>query len=112
MQLQGQTLGPTLGPPTPVTEALFRAYQLHPSAFDELFGGPNQAHPHCDLLVDCLSGLRLDEFVQRRASADLVFINQGITFSVYADRRGAEKIFPFDLIPRPVPSKEWVTLEA
>jgi len=40
-------------------------------------------------------------------SADLAFINQGITFSVYSDRRGVEKIFPFDLIPRPVPAREW-----
>src|SRR5205085_11275049 len=52
------------------------------------------------------------EFQQRRTSADLEFINQGITFSVYADRRGVEKIFPFDLIPRPVAAAEWARLEA
>ena len=45
-------------------------------------------------------------------SADLVFINQGITFSVYSDRHGTEKIFPFDLIPRPVADTEWQRLEA
>ena len=52
------------------------------------------------------------EFLERRTSADLAFINQGITFSVYSDRRGTEKIFPFDLIPRPVCGKEWDRLEA
>ena len=41
-----------------------------------------------------------------------MFINQGITFSVYSDRRGVEKIFPFDLIPRPVAGTEWDRLEA
>ena len=40
------------------------------------------------------------------------FINQGITFSVYSDRRGTEKIFPFDLVPRPVAAAEWKTMEA
>ena len=49
---------------------------------------------------------------ERRTSADLAFINQGITFSVYSDRRGTEKIFPFDLIPRPVSGKDWDRLEA
>ena len=40
-----------------------------------------------------------------------MFLNQGITFSVYSDRRGTEKIFLFDLIPRPVSSLEWVSIE-
>jgi uncharacterized circularly permuted ATP-grasp superfamily protein len=52
------------------------------------------------------------EFLNRRTSADMAFVNQGITFSVYSDRRGVEKIFPFDLIPRPIPAAEWVTLES
>ena len=46
-----------------------------------------------------------------RSGADLAFVNQGITFSVYSDRRGVEKIFPFDLIPRTIPASEWATLE-
>ena len=46
-----------------------------------------------------------------RTGADLAFVNQGITFSVYSDRRGVEKIFPFDLIPRTIPAGEWSTLE-
>ena len=60
------------------------------------------AHDHCQPLVQWLGQLAITEFQKRRHSADLVFINQGITFSVYSDRRGVEKIFPFDLIPRPV----------
>ena len=59
-----------------------------------------------------LGELTAPEFQQLRASADLAFINQGITFSVYADHRGVEKIFPFDLIPRPVSAEEWKMLEA
>ena len=62
--------------------------------------------------MDRLGRLQTHEFQQRRASADLVFVNQGVTFSVYSDRRGVEKILPFDLIPRPVAAAEWAVIEA
>jgi uncharacterized circularly permuted ATP-grasp superfamily protein len=91
---------------------LFAGYRPHSTAWDELFRAPELPHEHCKLLVNRLGELRLGEFQQQRVSADIVFINQGITFSVYSDRRGVEKIFPFDLIPRPVASSEWQVLEA
>lgn len=91
--------------------SLFAEYRRHASAWDELFRRSIQAHDHCRLLVDGIGGLNPTEFQKRRKEADLTFINQGITFSVYSDRRGVEKIFPFDLIPRPVAGKEWDRLE-
>ncbi len=90
---------------------LFTGYQRHATAWDELFASGQQPHEHCRQLVESLGQLGCDEFLQRRANADLVFIDEGITFSVYADRRGVEKIFPFDLIPRPVAAAEWEVLE-
>jgi len=92
-------------------ERLWSNYDPHPRAWDELFQRDLQPHPHCQALVNWLGQLGIDDFQLRRQNADLVFINQGITFSVYADRRGVEKIFPFDLIPRPIAAKEWRTLE-
>jgi uncharacterized circularly permuted ATP-grasp superfamily protein len=92
--------------------SLFTGYRPHATAWDELFTPHGQPHEHCRLLVDRLNQLMINEFQLRRVSADLAFINQGITFSVYSDRRGVEKIFPFDLIPRPVASSEWCVLEA
>jgi uncharacterized circularly permuted ATP-grasp superfamily protein len=91
---------------------LFRDYTKNPGAWDELFAGPGVAHEYCRLLLDRLGRLTVREFLDRRTSADLAFINNGITFSVYSDRRGTEKIFPFDLIPRPVSGREWDRLEA
>jgi uncharacterized circularly permuted ATP-grasp superfamily protein len=91
---------------------LFDGFQAHPTAWDELFADQGTPHDHCAKLVDRLGQLSSQEFQRLRANADLVFINQGITFSVYSDRRGVEKIFPFDLIPRPVASAEWKQLEA
>nr|WP_202920788.1 circularly permuted type 2 ATP-grasp protein [Urbifossiella limnaea] len=90
---------------------LFDQYRLHPSAWDELFNRGGNPHDYCGALVDRLGRLHVTEFDNRRASADLAFVNQGVTFSVYADQRGVEKIFPFDLIPRPIPATEWATLE-
>ena len=92
--------------------SLFTGYRLHPKAWDELFRAADDPHAHCRLLVERIGQLQMSEFQTRRVSADLAFVNQGITFSVYADRRGVEKIFPFDLIPRVVSSIEWKVLEA
>ncbi len=93
-------------------EGLFARYERHATAWDELFARSGQPHEQCAPLVERLGKLATSEFQRFRANADLVFINQGITFSVYSDRRGVEKIFPFDLIPRPVSSGEWKVLEA
>jgi uncharacterized circularly permuted ATP-grasp superfamily protein len=90
---------------------IFDDYAPHPTAWDEWFLAGGQPHSHCDALAACLGQFTLEQFQQRRTGADLVFVNQGITFSLYSDRRGVEKIFPFDLIPRPVAAAEWQPIE-
>jgi len=52
-----------------------------------------------------------DQFEERRKLADLSFLIQGITFTVYSDGRGTERLFPFDLIPRILPHSEWEKIE-
>jgi uncharacterized circularly permuted ATP-grasp superfamily protein len=115
MLLSGQTAervqGRAAGGQTPAGP-LFAGYRPHPRAWDELFREPGTAHAHGGLLMERLGQLQPAEFQQRRSGADPVFVNQGLTFSVYSDRRGVEKIFPFDLIPRPVAAAEWQVLEA
>jgi uncharacterized circularly permuted ATP-grasp superfamily protein len=76
-----------------------------------LFGRRDEPHQHCKPLVERLGQFVVQDFLRKRSSADLAFMNQGITFSVYSDRRGVEKIFPFDLIPRPVSASEWDVME-
>src|SRR4051812_18566316 len=98
---------PGLNGNSPVTPKLFDGYDPHPSAWDELFDRTCGPHAHCCTLVERLGRLLTTEFQAKRAGADLAFVNQGVTFSVYSDRRGTEKIFPFDLIPRPIPASEW-----
>jgi uncharacterized circularly permuted ATP-grasp superfamily protein len=115
MMSPSQMLGTAEPPAADATgpeDRLFAGYQAHPSAFDECFQWSSEPHDHCRAMIARIGELGQGEFQQRRASADLVFVTQGITFSVYADRRGVEKIFPFDLIPRPVANSEWDLLQA
>jgi uncharacterized circularly permuted ATP-grasp superfamily protein len=96
---------------TAATRRIFDDYAAHPTAWDEWFA-EGRPHVHCQSIAERLGQFTTVEFQRRRAGADLVFVNQGITFSVYSDRRGVEKIFPFDLIPRPVAAAEWQRIEA
>ncbi len=48
---------------------------------------------------------------QRQMEADKAFLTQGITFTVYGDNQGTERIFPFDLLPRIITAAEWRMLE-
>jgi uncharacterized circularly permuted ATP-grasp superfamily protein len=52
-----------------------------------------------------------EQFEERRKLADLSFLIQGITFTVYSDGRGTERLFPFDLIPRILPHSEWERID-
>ncbi|MCA9820962.1 MAG: circularly permuted type 2 ATP-grasp protein [Dehalococcoidia bacterium] len=51
------------------------------------------------------------EFEARQARADLALLNAGITFTVYSDDQGTERIFPFSLVPRIIGASEWARLE-
>lgn len=62
-------------------------------------------------LLDRLNRFSLDEFRRRRAMADLSFVNQGITFTVYSGDSDTERIMPFDLFPRLITSEEWDRIE-
>src|SRR5262245_65190087 len=52
-----------------------------------------------------------DEFARYQSLAELSLYNQGVTFSVYSDHRGTEKIFPICLVPRVIGAEEWARVE-
>ncbi|MCR6656007.1 MAG: circularly permuted type 2 ATP-grasp protein [Opitutus sp.] len=80
--------------------------------FDEMVGDDGQVRPHYRRLTERLATLPEAEFAQRRAAVDLAFLSRGVTFTVYGDNEGTERIFPFDLIPRIIPNTEWKGIEA
>jgi uncharacterized circularly permuted ATP-grasp superfamily protein len=81
------------------------------NAYDEMFAGEGELHPHYEPLLEHFNGLSAAELRRRKQSADVSFLNQGITFTVYGRDEGTERIFPYDLLPRIITSAEWATVE-
>jgi uncharacterized circularly permuted ATP-grasp superfamily protein len=90
--------------------ALFAGYHLD-GAFDELFEATGRPRAHCRTLFEELRLASHGDLRQRQIEADKAFLTQGITFTVYGDDQGTERIFPFDLLPRIITAAEWRTLE-
>ncbi len=91
--------------------SLFQGYQTD-GFYDEMFQPDGTPRPHYRKLFNRLNSLSLEEYRNRCRIADSTLINQGITFAVYGDNRGAEKPWPFDLVPRIIAANEWAFLEA
>ena len=97
------------GPPVEV-ETLFGDYPLD-RAFDEMREANGDLRVHYRALAETLAGLPHDELQRRKQSAELSFLTQGITFTVYGRDEGTEKIFPYDLLPRLITAEEWEKIE-
>jgi uncharacterized circularly permuted ATP-grasp superfamily protein len=80
--------------------------------YDEMFGPDGAPRPHCVALVEDLRAASAEDLGLRQIEADKAFLTQGITFTVYGDEQGTERIFPFDLLPRIITAAEWRTLVA
>ena len=89
---------------------LFSGYSLD-HAYDEMFDPSRQARPHCRALFEALLAASLPQLRQHQTEADKAFLTQGITFTVYGDEAGTERIFPYDLLPRIITAGEWATIE-
>src|SRR5256886_14806840 len=76
-----------------------------------MFAGPGRARPHYERLLQRFTELTEGEFDRKRDLAELTLLRQGVTFTVYNDAQGTERIFPFDLIPRIISPDEWKKIE-
>ena len=79
--------------------------------YDELFISPGNPRSHSLSLVKHMTSLGIEQLEQQRLTAEIALFKLGVTFNVYKDTRGVEKIFPFDIIPRIIPAQEWSNLE-
>src|SRR5262245_65657302 len=93
-----------------VKGGLFAGYETG-AFFDDMFELSGEPRPHYAKLFQMLAAMRPGQFEDRRNLADIAFLLQGITFTVYSDGRGTERLFPFDLIPRILPHSEWDRIE-
>jgi uncharacterized circularly permuted ATP-grasp superfamily protein len=88
----------------------FANYHLD-AAYDEMFDREGEPRASYLALYKRLLDLPPEELRRRQQAADLSFLYQGITFTVYGRDEGTEKIFPYDLLPRIITSREWDTIE-
>jgi len=102
MQSQSQSQGPLAG--------LFDSYPALPGTYDEMFDAqtPRAAFARVAAL---LAKMRPEELARAQALAETALLHQGVTFSVYGDSRGTEKIFPFCLLPRLIAADDFRVLE-
>ena len=80
-------------------------------AYDEMFESAGVPRPHYQALYRTLLELPPEELRKFQQAADLSFLHQGITFTVYGTKEGTERIFPNDLLPRIIPAEEWRKIE-
>jgi uncharacterized circularly permuted ATP-grasp superfamily protein len=81
------------------------------SFYDELFVAKGQPRPEAIPLIERIKSLPEGELQRRQQAAQIALFKMGVTFNVYSDGRGTERIFPFDIIPRIVSADDWEILE-
>jgi uncharacterized circularly permuted ATP-grasp superfamily protein len=79
--------------------------------YDEMLLASAQARPHYCVYQDWLAGINGASMEAKRAEADLIFRRLGITFSVYGEEGGTERLIPSDVVPRIIAADEWGKLE-
>ncbi len=79
--------------------------------YDEMFFSDGSARPAVQMLVERIANFPNGELIRRQITAEHALLRMGITFNVYADEQGVERIFPFDLIPRIINATEWEWIE-
>ncbi len=84
-----------------------------PSPFyDELIAAPGKPRSAARQLTDYLASLDDDEIQARKQAAELAIVEMGISFTVYSEGENIDRAWPFDIIPRVIPRKEWEQVEA
>ena len=85
--------------------------QLNPKGWDEMFSNEGVRNSYAQVL-NTLQSLTPESLNDKQLQASDLFMNQGITFTVYSDNnQGIERIFPFDIIPRIITKAEWSEVE-
>lgn len=79
--------------------------------YDEMFEGPGRVRPAYHPLMDRLRETPDEDIIRRQRAAELSFLQSGITFNVYGDEEGTERIWPFDIVPRIIDREEWQWVE-
>ena len=82
-----------------------------PGVFDEMLDAGRVPRAHYAAYADWLASMTPEQMAGKRAEADLIFRRIGITFSVYGEEGGTERLIPSDVVPRIISADEWERLE-
>ncbi len=88
----------------------FKNYKID-GLYDELLTPRLQARSSAGKLLKYLKSLNYEEINKRKQAADLAIKTMGITFTVYSEGENIDREWPFDIIPRIIPSREWMRIE-
>lgn len=79
--------------------------------FDEMHAEDGRVRPHYQPYAAWLAEMPAESILEKRDEADTLFRRAGITFAVYGDETGTERLIPFDIVPRIIPTLEWDLLQ-
>ena len=79
--------------------------------YNEMYDPAGTLRPHYSAFADWLATMPAERLERKRAEADTAFHRVGITFAVYGEEAGTERLIPFDIIPRIIPAAEWQALQ-
>ena len=79
--------------------------------YNEMYGGDGAVRAHYAAFADWLRDTPPARIAQNRQAADLLFHRVGITFAVYGEASGTERLIPFDIVPHVIPGAQWSTLQ-
>jgi uncharacterized circularly permuted ATP-grasp superfamily protein len=89
---------------------LLNDYQVSPHVWDEMHD-VSTIRNHYEVFLQTLRNDSVLDLAKKNELAKKLFMSQGITFTVYNDGEGIEKIFPFDILPRIITATEWAIIE-
>ncbi len=81
-------------------------------AFDEMNGFGGGVREPYRAVAEWLETQKIDDLKKKRTEAEALFRRTGITFAVYGDGQAAERLIPFDIVPRIISASEWRRLAA
>lgn len=79
--------------------------------FDEMIAENFAAKDGNSFLKEKIEDISFEELIHKQKAAERSMVSSGITFNVYSEEGGTERIIPVDIIPRVIPSAEWDRLE-
>ncbi len=90
---------------------LFSSYDQLPSTWDEMYCTDSKLRTQYEGFIEYLKNTSPEKLTKKEELSKHLFMSQGVTFTVYSDNEGIEKIFPFDIVPRIITANEWDKIE-